>query len=632
MSIKPDFSGWATRYNVHCLDGRTILPDAFSDCEGKEVPLVWGHDHSSPYSVLGHAVLHHAAGQGVRTDCFFNDTEAGKVAKELVKNRDITSLSIWANELVEKASNVCHGAICEVSLVLKGANKGAYIDTVLAHGADGVGEGCMWMGDDGEFSFPEDSVEEEHIEHSAEKKEEEKEMAEEKKEPEKKEETGEKTVGDVMDDIEKKLTPEEMNVVYGLIGMAAEEGANDDDEEEKEMKHNAFDVETQSANYLSHSDEEEIVALSKKLGSWKDAVEAYAEEHEGVLAHDGTSGAAPVGGFIQDTTQSGNVTWLFPDYKDLKSGAPELITDDQTWQEKIVSKAHKLPFSRIRTGQVDIRKIDALRAKGYEKGNFKTYSGNFKLVRRTTDPQTIYVKNALHKDDITDITDFDYVNYVYQIDQMMLKNEIATAILFGDGREVDDPDKIDPEHIRPIWTDDDLYTIKAVIDISAAKAAIQGTDTAKNFSDNYVLAEAFIEKMLYTREKFKGTGTPDLIISPHMLNVMMLSRDLNGRRIYGSLEELRSNLNVNSIITCEQIADKRRTVEDGSSTKTLQLDALVVNLADYALGSTKGGEISHFTQFDIHYNQELSLIETRLSGALTRPYAAIAIEEEVAAG
>ena len=284
-----------------------------------------------------------------------------------------------------------------------------------------------------------------------------------------------------------------------------------------------------------------------------------------------------------------------------------------------MSKVHKSPISRIRTSQVDIRNIDALRAKGYKKGKQKGQTGNFSLVRRTTDPQTIYVKNALHRDDIIDITDFDYVQYLYNIDRMMLNEELATAIMLGD------EGKIAPDKIRPIWLDDDLYTLHTDLDITGAKSELQGTGTGTSFGDNYITAEAMINTVLYAREKFKGTGTPDMFLTPHMLNVMLLARDMNGRRIYSSKAELASALNVGNIYTAEQFEGKTRTTSDN---KTKKLHAIIANLADYSLGSTKGGEVTHFTQFDIDFNQEKSLLETRCSGALTRVYSAIAIEED----
>jgi hypothetical protein len=295
-----------------------------------------------------------------------------------------------------------------------------------------------------------------------------------------------------------------------------------------------------------------------------------------------------------------------------------------------MSKTHKSPISRIRTGQVDIRNAEQLRAKGYQKGNKKAYTGNIELARRTTDPQTVYVKNALHRDDIIDITDFDYVQYLYNIDRMMLNEELATAIMLGDGRQNSDPAKIFPEHIRPIWTDDDLYTIHKDLDLAAMRSELQGSETDSYFGDSYITAEAMIQTVLYAREDFKGTGTPDMFITPHMLNVMLLSKDRNGRRIFSSKAELAAALNVSNIFTAEQFANKTRQVTVDNAVKTKKLVCLIVNLADYSLGSTKGGEVTHFTQFDLDFNQQKSLLETRVSGALTRIYSAIAIEEEVA--
>ena len=386
------------------------------------------------------------------------------------------------------------------------------------------------------------------------------------------------------------------------------------------MKHNVFEgSKKENDKILSHSDQEAILAMAKssQVGSFQTALQIYAEDNN--LQHDAVSG-----GFAQ--TGDGNVTNLFPEYQEVRPGAPELITNDQGWISVVMNKVHKSPISRIRTSQVDIRGIDALRAKGYVKGKQKAQAGNFKLVRRTTDPQTVYVKNALHRDDIIDITDFDYVQYLYNIDRMMLNEELATAIMLGDGREEGDADKIDPSHIRPIWLDDDLYTIHVDIDVEAAKKELQGTGTGASFGENYIYAEAMINTVLYAREKYKGTGTPDLFITPHMLNVMLLARDMNGRRIYSSVSELASALNVGNIVTAEQFEGKTRKTDDS---KTKKLIALIANLADYSLGATKGGQVTHFTQFDIDFNQEKSLLETRCSGALTRVYSAIAVEEDV---
>ena len=359
------------------------------------------------------------------------------------------------------------------------------------------------------------------------------------------------------------------------------------------------------------------MAKSSQIGTFQNAFEIYADNNS--LQHD-----ALASGFTQSGT--GNVTSLFPEYAEVRPGAPELITSDQGWISTVMNKVHKSPISRIRTSQVDIRNIDTLRARGYSKGKQKQQAGNFKLVRRTTDPQTVYIKDALHKDDIVDITDFDYVGYLYKIDRMMLNEELATAIMLGDGRDDGDEGKISPDHIRPIWTDDDLYTIHTDIDVAKAKKEIQGSNTGVNFGENFIIAEAMVNTILYAREDYKGTGTPDLYIAPHRLNQMLLARDNNGRRIYNSVAELATALNVGSINTAEQFENKIRTTSDSKKKK---LVAIVANLADYSLGATKGGEITHFTQFDIDFNQEKSLLETRCSGALTRVYSAIAIEEDV---
>lgn len=601
-----DFSGWATRANIKCSDGRTIMPNAFKDNDGQTVPLVWNHRHDDPEHVLGHALLENRD-EGVYAYGKFNDTAAGRTAKELVKNGDIDSMSIYANQLKEKLSAVIHGNIREVSLVLAGANIGAKIENVLAHGDDSDDEAYIYTGEGIELYHSEDGK-----------------KGEEMTDETKKKETGsdnEKTVQDVVD----SMTEEQKTVMYALIGQALEDAGADENDDESEggdnsMKQNVFDNdERQATGYLSHSDQEEILKLAKssQVGSFQTALQIYAEDND-VLAHDA------VGGFPE--TGEGNIYNLFPEYKEVRPGAPELITNDQGWISVVMRKVHKSPISRIRTSQVDIRNIDALRAKGYQKGKAKKVVGNFNLVRRTTDPQTVYVKNALHRDDIIDITDFDYVQYLYNIDRMNLNEELAMAIMLGDGRDEGDEGKIMPDKIRPIWTDDELYTLHVDIDLEGAKSELQGTNTGANFGENYITAEAMINTVLYAREKYKGTGTPDMYITPHMLNVMLLARDLNGRRIYSSKTELAAALNVGEIVTAEQFEGKTRQA-DGSKTK--KLIAIIANLADYSLGSTKGGEVTHFTQFDIDFNQQKSLLETRCSGALTRVYSAIAIEEDI---
>ena len=571
------------------------------------------HNHADPANVLGLAHLENRD-EGVYAFCEFNDTESGKTARELVKHGDVQSLSIFANQLKQAGHDVVHGIIREVSLVLAGANPGAFIDDVVMHG-DGetgivIGYNEMIMG---------------QLEHSADKPDKKKEK--EKIEPNDKSDSGEKKDDKVetIEDIFKSMNEKQQTAVFAMMAeFVDKENPKKEDNESKggddNMKHNVFDTDKRDdKSFLSHADQEEILKLAKtsQVGTFQTALEIYANEN--ALQHD-----ALASGFAQ--TGDGNVTLLFPEYKDVRPGAPELITNDQGWITTVMNKVHKSPISRIRTSQVDIRNIDALKAKGYTKGKQKKQTGNFKLVRRTTDPQTVYVKSALHRDDIIDITDFDYVAYLYNIDRLMLNEELATAIMLGDGRDDGDEGKISPDHIRPIWLDDDLYTIHVDLDVAAAKKELQGTNTAANFGENYIIAEAMINTVLYAREDYKGTGTPDLFITPHMLNQMLLARDINGRRIYSSKTELATALNVGSINTAEQFEGKTRTTSDSKKKK---LVAIIANLADYSLGATKGGEVTHFTQFDIDFNQEKSLLETRCSGALTRVYSAIAIEEDV---
>lgn len=639
-----DFSGWASKYDLPCSDGRTIRKNAFKDMDGLTVPLVWGHDHSSPTSVLGSALIEHKE-EGPYVYCSFNNSPEGQSAKEAVKHGDVKYLSIYANRLKEQAGNVMHGIIREVSLVFGGANPGAYIDhAVMAH-ADGSyeelsDEAIAYVG----------GVIEDYLEHADNDKKEDSDVAEEKKE-EKKE--GKKRTPE---EVFNEMTEEQQELCLMLMQEAANDAlseAGDDDGDDgdegddgssakhsyegdgRDMKYNAFE-DTGRANgpgVISHADQNDILELAKdsRCGSFKNALKSYMEDN--YLSHADPETGEPVGGF-DDTDLIDNVytsfTAMLPEYKEVRPGMPELVTDDQGWISTVINKVHKSPISRIRTSQVDIRRASSvaagLRAKGYTKGHKKVNTGNIKLTRRETDPQTIYVKNALHRDDIADITDFDYVQYLYNIDRMMLNEELATAILIGDGREDGDEFKIDPSHIRPIWTDDDLYTIH--YDMTDEKDSIQGSNTTGYFGANYIEAEAMVNACVYSRETYRGSGTPDLYIHPHKLNVMLLARDRNGRRIYSSKAELATTLNVNNIFTVDKFENLTRTVTVDGSEKTMQLNALIVNLADYSLGATKGGQVTHFTQFDIDFNQQKSLLECRQSGALTRIYSAIAIEEE----
>lgn len=603
-----DFSGWATRNDLRCSDGRVIRRDAFKGNDGIKVPLVWNHQHNDPRNVLGHAWLENRD-EGVYTYGFFNDTEAGEVGKVLVKHGDICALSIYANQLQQNGPDVVHGCICEVSLVHKGANPGAFIDSMLQHGENSEDEAIIYTG------MPLS------LAHSDTSEKEDKKDEEEKKntDAEDKKNEDEETIADVV----KSMSGKQQNVMYALIAQALEgepekESKDDSDnksesnKEDNTMKHNVFDNDQQKTEVLSHADQASIISMAKSnsVGSLRTAMDIYAEQNpDSVLAH-GIDG----------------IETLFPEYKDVRPGAPEMLTTDQGWVNEVLKKVHKSPISRIRTRQADLRNIEALRAKGYKKATQKGYTGNVQLIHRTTDPQTVYVKSKLDRDDIIDIQDFDVVQYLYGIDRMNLNEELATAIMIGDGREVGADGKIAEDKIRPIWLDDELYTIHADVDIAGMKTTLQGTNTSANFGENYIYAEAVIQSLLYAREKYKGSGTPDFYCTPHLVNVMLLARDLNGRRIYDKVSDLAAALNVGQIITAEQFEGKTRTTTDG---KTKKLLGLMVNLADYSLGATKGGEITHFTDFDIDFNQEKSLLETRCSGANTRVMSAIALEEDV---
>ena len=609
-----DFAGWATRANIPCSDGRIIMRDAFRDCDGQVVPLVWNHNHSEVQTVLGHAMLKSVDGD-IYAYCSFNDTDSGRDAKLIVEHGDVCSLSIYANQLKEMNKKVMHGVIREVSLVLAGANPGARIESVMVHGEDGA----MVKAQDEGIIYTGESI---ILAHAEEKEEEKKPMekSEEKKpEAEEKDEGGE-TIKDVFNTLNEK----QKTAVYAIIGQALEEGAGkkaddddeEDDEEEKPVKHNVFENDKQTPdNVLSHAEGMEILELAKSYGggSLMAAMEAWGDQNGKALSH------ADLG--------INNISTLFPEHELVKKGAPETLTTDQGWIGKVLGKVNKSPMSRLRTRQADVRNIEGRRAKGYKKGTEKDLAGNIDLLGRTTDPITVYVKSKLDRDDIVDITDFDVVDYMYQLDRQNLNEELARAIMLGDGRSGDKA--IDPTKIRPIWLDDELYTIHRVVDVAGMRTSMNGTNSAANFGDNYVYAEAIIESLLYAREKYKGSGQPDFFCTPHLVNIMLLARDLNGRRIYDNVNELKAALNVGEIITAEQFEGKTRTVTVESVEQTRSLLGIMVNLTDYTVGCVKKGEITHFTDFDINFNQEVSLLETRCSGALLRPFSAIALEEVV---
>nr|DAK07747.1 MAG TPA: major capsid protein [Caudoviricetes sp.] len=604
--MKYDFGGWATRNDLQCADGRVIKKDAFKGQNGQTVPLVWMHNHADPANVLGLAHLENRD-EGVYAFCEFNDTESGKNARELVKHGDVQALSIFANQLIQTGHDVVHGIIRELSLVIAGSNPGAFIDDVVMHG-DGetgiiLGYNEMIMG---------------QLEHSADEPD--KKQEEEKVDPkDSKKENSDKTIADVVN----SMTEEQKTALYALVGQVMEDAGKEDDESkggDDNMKHNVFDNDKRDdKNFLSHAAQKEILDLAKSsgVGSLKVAMGIYMDEHS--LQHDGISG------FVQSGT--GDVTTLFPEYVEAHPGrTPELITNDMGWVDAIMAKTQKIPNGRVRTSHVDIRNIDSLSAKGHKKGNEKNITGNYDLVRRTTDPQTVYVTSELHRDDVIDIEDFDYVQFQYEIDQISLKETLAVATMIGDSRENSDPEKIFPEHIRPIWTDDELYTIHKDIDFDAMAKELQGNNTGDYFGESFIYAEAMISTLRKARKDFRGTGKPDMFITTDAHNTMILARDRNGRRIYETDTELAAALGVDKIYEVTQFEDKIRTDSTGKKHK---LHAICVNMADYGYGASKGGDVTHFTDFDIKFNQLQSLLETRKSGQLTRIKSAIVIEEIV---
>ena len=568
-----DFSGWATCPNLKCSDGRTIMNDAFKHHDGDIVPLVWNHQHNDPNNILGKALLHSRDG-GLYAYCQFNDTEQGMNAKMLVEHGDISALSIYANDLKHNASRgVTHGNVREVSLVLAGANPGAFIDSIMKHGEES---------DDEAIIYTDEPIE---IYHAYEEKgefKEETEVAEEKKAE------SSKTVAEIIE----SMNEEQKTVMYGMIGEALnhtnekEEDNSDEntDEEENEVKHNVFDNEDQK-DVLSHSDMQAIFADAKRHGSLK----------ESVLAHG-----------IED------IETLFSEPKS-QNNPPEWINREMGWVKNVMSAVHHTPFSRIKSMFADLTEDDA-RAKGYIKGNFKKEQV-FGLMKRTTTPTTIYKKQKLDRDDVIDITDFDVVAWLKAEMRMMLEEELARAILVGDGRPSSSDDKINELNIRPIWTDDDFYTIKKKISVSA-----NATDDQK--------AKAFIRACVKSRKEYKGSGNPTLYTTEDVLTDLLLLEDSTGRIIYETEDKLRSALRVSAIVTVPVMEGLKRT--DGESNE-LDLMGIIVNLNDYNVGADKGGAVNMFDDFDIDYNAQKYLIETRCSGALIKPFSAIALEMHVSA-
>ena len=633
-----DFSGWATRNDLLCADGRTIRKDAFKDNDGQTVPLVWNHTHD-PDHILGHALLENRE-DGVYAYCAFNDSESGQAAKEAVRHGDVRSLSIYANKLKQSGKDVLHGLIREVSLVMAGANPGAFIDFVMAHGED-TEEG-FYAGYDESIMIHHYVEEEQPLQHAEDKPEDKKEdedtVVETKEEQvlehkeevkdetktETKSDTKEKTVGEVWQGILDKTTEEEQTVIFAMIGEALNENKESDDKENVEhsdnteggnviMHKNVFDrEEIQQGAFLSHADEQEILTNAKNVGSFKKAIEMWGNDH---LEH----------GF--GASEGETIDMLFTDLKNVPAGAPTLLERDMDWVATVMAKANKSPIARVRTRQIDARAAE-ITAKAHKKGEQKKALANVKLLKRETHPQTVYVKDALHRDDIIDI-DFDSVAYMRNIMKHTLEETVALAAMVGDFRNEEANDKISDQCIRPIWSDDELYVIHKAINVADMKAKLQGTGTAANFGDEFVYTEAIIAALMDGKIQYKGKGTADFYCEPALLNKMLLARDMNGRRIYESAADVAKVLNVGHVYTVEQFAGLTRENEAGQEVKLL---GIFVNMNNYQFGCAKGGEITSFEDFDIDYNQYKYLMETRLSGALIDPYSAIVLEEIVAAG
>lgn len=618
-----DFCGWATKNDVKCSDGRTIKRDAFKDDDGIIVPLVWNHDHGDPSNVLGHALLQNRE-KGVYAYCKFNDTESGRTGRELVKHGDVTRLSIYANKLKQNGGDVIHGSIKEVSLVLAGANQEATIENVFMHSdTDEVESAFIWTTDEGSLCHSEEEMDEEvkklkkkKVEESEEKEEEEKpekdseeeEETEEKVEPKKEiKHSEEKGEGSTTMENENEITIEEAidiyesmddkqkEAVHTITGalLDAEEDYDENGGEEDDMKHNVFESDEKEGMFLSHADMEVIFKDAKQCGSLKEAV----------LAHTDNYGIQQLPSSYSDTTYG--IEALFPDYKELNT-PPEFLKRDTEWVAGVMSAVHHTPFSRIKTTYADITEDEA-RALGYMKGNLKKEEV-FTLLKRTTDPQTIYKKQKLDRDDIIDINSFDVVAWIKGEMRMMLNEEIARAILIGDGRLGSSDDKIKEDHVRPIWTDVELFSIHDVKDVKGMTPPQKAKD--------------FIKRCIKARKDYKGSGNPVMYTTEDWLTEMLLLEDNIGRDLFTSEQQLATKLRVSKIVTVPVMEGAKRTV-DGVERS---LDAIIVNLRDYNVGADKGGSVNMFDDFDIDYNQFKYLIETRISGALIKPKSAIVLE------
>ena len=599
MATAYDFSGWVTKNDLKCSDGRTIRRDAFKHNDGQVVPLVWNHQHNDPFNVLGNVLLENRK-EGVYGYASFNDTEQGINAKKFVQHGDIVGLSIYANRLKQNGGDVIHGMIREVSLVLAGANPGASIDYVVEHNdADG----------DSAIIYPDEPI---YLYH-----------ADDDTDDEEGEEVAKKSISDIFDD----MSDEQKEATAYLISEALKEAGvdldnedeDDEDEDDEDVEHSDYDYEEDDymkynvfdndsrGDYLSHADMEQIFSDAKRLGSLKDSVEQHMEN--GVLAHiDGDHSGEE--GYVSPTYGIENIDYLFPEARNLNS-TPEYVKREDSWVQVFMNGVHHTPFSRIKSTFADITEDDA-RAKGYMKGNLKKEEV-FMLLKRVTTPTTIYKKQKLDRDDVIDIVDFDVVAWIKSEMRMMLNEEIARAGLVGDGRAPSSDDKINELNIRPIWTDEDFFTIKAPIAVTQ-----NSTDDDK--------AKAFIKAAIKARVNYKGSGNPVLFTTEDMLNNMLLLEDGMQRDRYRNVDELATKMRVSRIVTVPVMENLTRTVGTGNNAVTHTLAGIIVNLQDYNIGADKGGAISLFDDFDIDYNQQKYLIETRCSGALTKPYSAIALE------
>lgn len=602
-----DFCGWATKSNIKCSDGRTIMPGAFKDCDGQSVPLVWNHQHNSLNNVLGHAVLKNCK-DGVYAYCSFNDTDDGRRAKELVTHKDVNALSIYANELKQEHGNVRHGKIREVSLVLAGANPGAMIKQVICHS------------DDGDYELDEAEIYNEANSISMNDESETNNMAGTMAgtmahADDQNEQSSDRTVQDVID----SMTEEQKKVLFYCVGVAADGAADDSDEnDEDDMKHNVFDDDYDEQDTLMHGADADFATIMgdvKRYGSLSESMMAHGVDLDSINTSDVMMHAGVAG------TDYGikDIDMLFPDYK-TTTNVPGFVQRDMGWVAGVMNGTSHTPFARIKSVFANITEDDA-RARGYIKGKLKKEEV-FTLLKRTTDPQTVYKKQKLDRDDVIDITDFDVVVWLKSEMRMMLDEEIARAILIGDGRTPAAEDKIQETHIRSVWNDDPFYSIKGSMKFAAEPTSDE-------------LAEAFIEKAIRIRKEYKGTGNPTLYTTEDMLTNMLLLKDKIGHFIYKNVSELATTLRVANIVTVPVMESQTRT--PGSTETTLTgkkpaLDGIIVNLKDYNIGADKGGAVSMFDDFDIDYNQQKYLIETRCSGALTIPYSAIVLEHYIDAG